>query len=43
MAFLPPDSFSIKYRESLNPSLQQGLADFFQFERFDDGFDAFHK
>jgi hypothetical protein len=27
----------------LNPSIQQRLADFFQFERFDDGFDAFHK
>jgi hypothetical protein len=43
MSLLSPDSFSVKYREPLNPSLQQRLADFFQFERFDDGFDAFHK
>src|ERR1035437_1954376 len=42
MAFLAAEAFDYADRHSFDSHLVQGVFDFFQLERFDDGFDLFH-
>src|ERR1017187_7746528 len=39
---LPTEALDFADRHSFNPHLRQGVFDFFQLERLDDGFDLFH-